>query len=60
MKYGLYIPNFGDAISAQSIADLASEAESESYYWKSTKSARWIERCSENQRLYSGRCDLVA
>ena len=28
MKYGLYLPNFGEAISAQAIADLASEAES--------------------------------
>lgn len=27
MKFGLYLPNFGDAISAQSIAFLASEAE---------------------------------
>jgi hypothetical protein len=28
MRFGLYIPNFGEAISAQSLADLAGEAES--------------------------------
>lgn len=27
MKYGLYVPNFGNAISAQSLADLAQNAE---------------------------------
>jgi hypothetical protein len=28
MRFGLYVPNFGEAISAQSLADLADEAES--------------------------------
>ena len=28
VKFGLYLPNFGDAISAHAIADLTSEAES--------------------------------
>jgi alkanesulfonate monooxygenase SsuD/methylene tetrahydromethanopterin reductase-like flavin-dependent oxidoreductase (luciferase family) len=27
MKYGIYVPNFGKAISAQSLADLAQNAE---------------------------------
>ena len=27
MKYGLYVPNFGKAISAQTLADLAQRAE---------------------------------
>ncbi len=27
MKYGIYLSNFGEAISAQSLADLATEAE---------------------------------